>query len=124
MNDSKCILVCDDDEGIIDVTNIVLTEKGYDVKTVSNCKNIFQKIKQFRPCVILLDLWMPDMTGDEITRILKDDYETKDIPVIIVSASKDTEKVARLAGADDFICKPFDIDELEQKVEEYVSASQ
>lgn len=118
-NQQTCVLVCDDDEGIIDVTKIVLSEKGYKVVTMMSGKEVLEKIKSIQPKVILMDLWMPDMNGDVITRQLKDDDTTKDIPIIIVSASKDTQKVAMTAGADDFLCKPFDISELEEKVEKY-----
>jgi PleD family two-component response regulator len=59
---------------------------------------------------------MPEMNGEEITRSLKANTNTQHIPIVIVSASRDTEKVARKVGADDFISKPFDIIELEEKV--------
>jgi DNA-binding response OmpR family regulator len=116
---NKTVLICDDDEGIIEVTTIILEEKGYNVISMTSCETLFEKIDKFNPRVILLDLWMPDATGDEITRQLKADDKTKQIPIIIVSANKDTEKVAKESGADDFLCKPFDINELEDIVQKY-----
>lgn len=118
---NKSVLVCDDDEGIIDVTTIILEDKGYKVIPINNCQEIFAKIEKSKPDVILLDLWMPNLTGEEITKELKKNKKLKNIPVIIVSASKDTEKVAKAAGADDFICKPFDIVELENMVEKHTT---
>ncbi len=110
------VLICEDDEGITDVAHIVLSEAGYDVKVVDKKKEILNLVKTWHPDLILLDLWMPEASGEEITRALKATAEYKSIPIIIVSASKDTEKIALAAGADDFLSKPFDIAELEKKV--------
>jgi DNA-binding response OmpR family regulator len=107
----------------VEVATIILQNKGYTVVAITNGDTIFDKIKSARPNVILLDLWMPHRTGEEITRELKSNKDTKDIPIIIVSASKDTEKVSRRIGADDFICKPFDIEVLEALVDKYAARS-
>jgi DNA-binding response OmpR family regulator len=112
----KKVLICDDDDGIVDVAQIILQERGYTVQTLTQSGDIFDKVKSFDPNLILLDLWMPEMNGEEITRSLKANTNTQHIPIVIVSASRDTEKVARKVGADDFISKPFDIIELEEKV--------
>lgn len=109
----KYILVCDDDAGIVDVASIILEEKGYEVATVSRGEDVIQAIKGRLPDLILLDLWMPGITGDKITRRLKSSHKTKNIPIIIFSANRDTEEIARNAGANGFICKPFDITDLE-----------
>jgi DNA-binding response OmpR family regulator len=116
----KRILLCDDDDGILEVTQIVLEEQGYEVIAWSQCDDI-EAIAAQHPDLILLDLWIPELGGEEIARRLKADSRTKAIPIIIVSANKDTEKVAKQSGAEDFICKPFDIDYLETKVASYLS---
>lgn len=113
---SKRILICDDDEGIVDVTSIVLKESGYEIMSITDSENIYDAIEEFKPDLILLDLWMPILNGEEITKNLKSNRSTSGIPIIIVSASKDTEKTAYAIGADSFICKPFDIAELEETV--------
>jgi DNA-binding response OmpR family regulator len=115
---SNKIYVCDDDEGIIDVTKIVLEEQGYDVTVLSHGEDLVKKVMEDKPSVILIDLWMPDISGEKITLMFKKNPQTKDIRIIVFSASKDTEKVALDAGADDYICKPFDIADLESKVRE------
>lgn len=120
---NKSILICDDDAGILDVTTMILQDKGYHVTALHNCHDIMAKIEKLKPAVILLDLWMPDVNGEEVTRALKNNKKTKDIPVIIISASKDTKKVAENAGANDFICKPFDIEDLETKVDKYAQGN-
>lgn len=106
----------------MDVAGIVLTDAGYDVTTLIHSKDIFSLISYTDPpALILLDLWMPQLSGQEITQRLKADDRLKDIPVVILSASRKTEGIAKKIGADDFMCKPFDIEELEQVVRKYTS---
>ena len=62
---------------------------------------------------------MPNLSGEKIAKQLKDQEKTRHIPVIIMSASRKTEQTAKSAGADDYICKPFDIEELEEIVRKY-----
>jgi DNA-binding response OmpR family regulator len=114
---AKKVCICDDDEGILEVSKIILEEKGYEVYTSTDSEIMLAEIDRVMPNIIMLDLWMPTIGGDKLTEILKGKESTKNIPIIIVSASKDTEKVSRLSGADGFICKPFDIEELEQIVD-------
>lgn len=113
----KFILVCDDDPGIVDVATIILEENGYDVATASRGDEVLAAVEARKPDLILLDLWMPGMTGEKITKQLKSQPTTEAIPIIIFSANKDTHKIATEAGADAFISKPFDINELEQKIQ-------
>jgi DNA-binding response OmpR family regulator len=117
---SKGVLICDDDEGILEVTRIILQSKGFQVETLSNSEMIYQKIDEFKPDLILLDLWMPVLSGEEITRTLKSDKNYSQIPIIIFSANKDTKKVAQEIGADDYLSKPFNIEELETIVEKNI----
>jgi len=106
------IVICDDDEGILDIIETYLTGEGYEVLSVKDLDNIYNVIKDFSPDLIFLDLWMPYLTGDEIAKTLKKDPTTKDIPIVIISASKDTEKMAIECGVNAYIYKPFDLDDL------------
>ncbi len=115
----KTVLICDDDEGIVDVASIILRDAGFHVITLTQSLEVVAMVKRMQPNLILLDLWMPDLSGEELTQQLKADIETKHIPVIVVSASRDTEKVAQTAGATDYMKKPFDIDQLEEIVRKY-----
>lgn len=117
------VLICDDDDGIVYVAQIILQERGYDVQTITQSDQIYEHVRRFNPNVILLDLWMPEISGEEITRTLKQNSSTQHIPIVIVSASRDTEKVAKNVGADDYIFKPFDIEELEEKVARNIKKS-
>lgn len=116
----KRILICEDDEGITELAQIVLEAKGYDVLIQSDSSKVFQRIEVDKPDLLLLDLWMPGLSGEEITRHLKADAATKHIPIIIMSANKDTASIAKQAGAEAFLAKPFDIDALEKIVETYL----
>jgi CheY-like chemotaxis protein len=116
---NKSVLICEDDEGIIDVAKIVLQEKGYSVTSLTNCSNIMDILPKVKPDVILLDLWMPDLNGEEVAAILKSNDKTRHIPIIMVSANKDLQKIAMLANADDYLAKPFDITDLENIVDKH-----
>jgi CheY-like chemotaxis protein len=74
-----------------------------------------------QPDLLLLDIWMSGLDGREICKALKLQDHTKHIPIILVSANRDTEQIAHDAGADDFLNKPFDMDDLLRKVAERVS---
>jgi len=112
----KKILLCDDDEGVVEVVKIVLAEKGYAVEVLYECGEIDKQVKKIKPDLIILDLWIPEIGGEQATRVLKADPATRNIPIIILSAHHDTEKLAKAVGADAFLKKPFDITVLENIV--------
>lgn len=115
------ILICDDDEGILDLVNVVLTEEGYQTIPELNSINVAGVIAREHPDLILLDLWMPVLSGDQILKSLRDTPSTNKLPVIIISASNDGAIIAMNAGATDYMAKPFDLDELIVKVKHYIS---
>lgn len=117
---SKHILICDDDEGILEIVKIILTDQNYEITALSNSDKVIDEVKSGKPDLVLLDLWMPGIGGDELTRQLKNDTETETIPVVISSASKDTAEIAKDIGADGFILKPFDIEDLEKMVAKHL----
>ena len=109
------ILVADDDLSILEAITLILELDTYLVETVSDAK-VQEKVLTFHPDLILLDIWMSGGDGREICRTLKEDTKLRSIPIIMISASKDVEMSAKEAGADDFIAKPFEMDELLMKV--------
>ena len=121
VNDSKKkILVADDDPAILDVVTIILEDAGYDVKTTVNGKTeVFAQ--KYLPDLILLDIWMSGHNGKNICIRLKAKKLTSRIPIIMISANKDTEKIAKEAGADGFLTKPFDIQALLSKVAAHIN---
>ena len=115
MNSNKTVLICDDDEGILDLVSIILEGSGFQTVCVQNSLEVFKQISKENPDLIFLDLWMPQLSGDQVLKAIREDSETSEIPVIVMSASRDGAQIARQAGADDFLAKPFDIDELINK---------
>jgi DNA-binding response OmpR family regulator len=116
----KCILICDDDEGILDVTSIVLESNGYRVIPVINSLKVLDTVHKENPDLIILDLWMPGINGEQLVEALKGNADTRDLPIIIISASRDGSIIAKQSGANDFLEKPFDIDMLTERVKQYV----
>ena len=120
MNNKK-ILICDDDEGILDMLELILEDSGYDIIAERNSLNVKSIIDREHPDLILLDLWMPVLSGDQVLKSLRKNSKTQYLPVIIISASTEGQKIADESGANAFIAKPFNFDELIQKIEHYIS---
>lgn len=114
------ILVADDDTSILEVIDLMLTEEGYIVHTVSDGEEIY-KIKKDFPDLFLLDIWMSGVDGRDICKYIKGQKHLKGIPVILISANKDTAIIAAESGADDFIAKPFEMEELLSKVRHFTA---
>lgn len=117
-SEQRRVLVADDDLSILEAIRLILEFDHYRVETVSDAR-IEDKVASFMPDVILLDIWMSGGDGREICRKMKNDVKFQHIPIILISASKDVQESAKEAGADDFIAKPFEMDELLAKVAQY-----
>jgi DNA-binding response OmpR family regulator len=116
----KRVLVADDDTAILEVIKIILEDKGYEVITIENAAAVPQKIRQHSPHIILLDIWMSGYDGREVAKSLRKDKETQHIPIILVSAHNDTQKMAKESEVDDYLEKPFAIDDLVAKIEKNI----
>ncbi|MEO8569611.1 MAG: response regulator [Ginsengibacter sp.] len=118
------ILVVDDDTDILSVMEILLTMKGFEVEVTAKGENTFPKITTFRPDLILLDVLISGHDGRTICKQLKTDEATKHIPVIMFSAHPGAAATIADYGADDFIAKPFDVNNLIQKVNSQLTFKQ
>lgn len=118
MNKKK-VLIVDDDLAINEAISLILEDAGYDVMATTDSTRVMRMIGQ-QPDLILLDIWMPVVDGHEVCKSLKNNPSTKHIPVIMVSATRDTEKIAAESGADDFLIKPFEMSALLAKVTKYI----
>ena len=116
----KKILVVDDDQGILDAFTAILESADYEVFTESDPGNLNKTIKKVLPNLILLDVLLSGGDGRIICKRLKAKEETKDIPVIIVSAHPSAQKSIRESGADDFLEKPFDMEILLNKISHHI----
>lgn len=114
-------MIADDDPGIVDAIGMILTHEGYEVESTSDGAT-FSEIKKNQPDLVLLDIWMSGEDGREICRKMKATPKTKGIPVIIISASKDIKKSAIDSGADGFLEKPFEMQELLNKIKSLLAA--
>ncbi|MDB5176973.1 MAG: response regulator receiver protein [Candidatus Saccharibacteria bacterium] len=107
----KKILVADDNPAILDALKIMLEDEGYEVETTEDGA-VAQNMKAPLPDLLLLDVWMSGIDGRDVCQHLKAAAATKHIPVILISAAKNIDRIAKDAGADDFISKPFQMKHL------------
>ncbi len=108
----KRILIVDDNDGILVPCTLIFERAGYFVETRTRCDEIVQDVIDTSPDVILLDLKIPPIGGDQAIRHLKKNAATNKIPVVLFSATGGLEDIARSCQADGFIQKPFDINTL------------
>lgn len=117
------ILAVDDDRDILEILQLILEDKGYEVETLADGRQLFDKIKQYHPDLIILDIMLGSLDGRKLCYELKSHRETQDIPVILLSASHTVNGSFHKNGnPDDFIAKPFDIDVLLNSVERQLVA--
>jgi DNA-binding response OmpR family regulator len=117
---TKKVLVCDDDEAIAELLVMVLEEAGFNAISEINSLNVYRLIEKEQPDLLLLDLWMPVLSGDQVLKRLKNNPKTSNLPVIVISASIEGKRIATLSGASDFLAKPFDIDQVIAKVHQHL----
>lgn len=117
----KRVMIADDDPGILDALQLMLEFAGYEVSTTFNGATLLD-MEENLPDLILLDIWMSGTDGRDVCKALKSKALTKGLPIIMISASTDLENSAKDAGADDFLEKPFDMDELFSKIDFHINA--
>ena len=106
------VLIFDDDKDILEVCSIVLKTNGFIVAVQNNCENILQRLDHHRPDVILMDNKIPPLGGIPACQSIRGSTVHARIPIVFFSANQDVARLAAEAGADFFIEKPFDLDEL------------
>lgn len=113
----KCILIFDDDPEILMVCKIILEQKNYLVQTRSFCDDILKDCNEVNPDIILMDLWIPSMGGEQAISLMKNNNKTGHIPVILFSANADINAIANRTNANGLLKKPFEISDLLDIVE-------
>jgi two-component system cell cycle response regulator DivK len=114
----KKVAIFDDDEDILSICSYILEEQGWEVHTFTDCIDIVERVAGILPEVILMDNWIPDQGGIIATQLLKSEQKFKDIPVVYFSANSEIAKLATEAGANCFLAKPFDLDDLSRVIAE------
>ncbi|HEV7782867.1 MAG TPA: response regulator [Chitinophagaceae bacterium] len=117
------ILVADDDEGIRDIFQILLGNEGYVLDIKSNGEDLLADNFSL-PDLFLIDKQLSGISGLDVCRHLKSMPHTRDIPLIMVSASPDIATLSKEAGADEYIEKPFDINYLLRMIKEHLQKQQ
>lgn len=109
----KKILVVDDEPDLLKVTLVRLKKTGYEVLGCADGQGVLDMARQFTPDLIILDVYLPGINGDNVTKILKKDDDLKHIPVILISAStRALDDKAWGSGAAAYLKKPFEPEEL------------
>ncbi|TWI95525.1 response regulator receiver domain-containing protein [Mucilaginibacter frigoritolerans] len=109
----KKILVLDDDKDHLRIVSFILTDFGYEVRTLLHGETIFEEIADFKPDLILMDVMLAGMDGRVICRSIKENPLLNYLPVILISITHDLAESMHLQGApNDYISKPLDIDRL------------
>jgi excisionase family DNA binding protein len=113
------VLVVDDDQAVVDLITDVLTADGrFELRSVNNGFGAGMQAKEYHPELIILDVMLPDINGKAVCELIRSDPTMADIKIICISGLVEEDKIEELksAGADDFMHKPLDIDELVRRV--------
>jgi len=119
----KKILVVDDEADLVETLRFPLEMEGFQVLISYNGEDALSQARKENPDLILLDLMLPKLDGYKVCRLLKFDERYKHIPILMLTA-KTQEKdklLGKETGANEYITKPFDIDELMKKVKAYLN---
>ncbi len=120
----KKILIVDDEQDIVESLKFVLEVANYTCYCAYNGEDGLKLAKEIMPDLIILDVMMPKINGYKISRLLKYDNKYKNIPILMVTArSQEEDKlIGEETGVDEYITKPFDLDEVVKKVDQYLGS--
>lgn len=123
-DEKRKILLIDDSEITLALEKSVLESRGYDVRATSTLMEFEKTLQSWKPHLILTDIHMPEATGADICRTLKNEYGTQDIPIVLFSSLPDDElsRLAEQVGADGFLSKANGLDALGEKIDELVES--
>ena len=118
----ESVLIVDDNEMNVKLLRWVLEKNGYEVHTAGDAKSARATIRAVRPCLVLMDIQLPDIDGLQLTREFKADPDLRDIPVVAVTsyAMKGDRQKSLDAGCDGYITKPIDTRQFPLDIQKYV----
>ncbi|MEI7481627.1 MAG: response regulator [Elusimicrobiota bacterium] len=116
------ILIVDDDDTILLIFQTHLSKAGHLVETAVDGVDALEKTSSFKPDLILLDINMPRMSGFEVVKNLKENAETKDIPIFIMTSLKQDANIKRAyeLGINEYITKPINIEHLKLRIDKFL----
>ncbi|PCJ65834.1 MAG: hypothetical protein COA73_01785 [Candidatus Hydrogenedentota bacterium] len=119
------IMIVDDEPDALELMENMLSSEGYELIKVSNATEVGLKAAQLSPDLILLDFLMPDINGFEVSKALRDNELTRTIPIMAVTCLTKEDDIQRIfeCGADEYLPKPFKVDQLLKKVQELIGKS-
>ncbi len=111
------ILIVDDDAQVTSLLRKVLTAEGYDVTAINHSSKAIQTANSINPDLFILDLMMPPPDGFTLCRMLRADPNFMETPILIITAMDISNSKATALGANDYLAKPFNLDELASRIE-------
>ena len=116
----KCILIYEDDREILFLCKMLLERENYRVETLMKCENVIKDIDDIKPNLILMDLWIPEIGGEKAVFLIKENPDTRHIPVLLFSANAQIKEISEKPNADGYIEKPFDIHDFKEMIARHI----
>ena len=118
----KRVMIVDDEPDALAMMENILMDEGFELIKVSNATEVGLRAAQLSPDLILLDFLMPEINGFEVSKALRNNELTRSIPIMAVTALTKEQDIERIfeCGADEYLAKPFRIDQLLEKVRELI----
>ena len=116
------ILVVEDDPQVARLISLVLQRSGFDSQVVADGESALSRAISAKPAMIFADLTIKGMGGEQLCSTLKSNPETQNIPYVVLSGDRDIAEKARICGADDYMGKPFEFEDLIRLVKKYARA--
>lgn len=115
----KCIYVLEDNANIAEIIAFLLEEEEYDVAVCKNTNLFWKKMEEHTPDMVVLDVNLPDGNGSDVCLKLKRNIRTHKIPVLMMSAHQQLNRIKNKCDADSYINKPFDIDDFLGRIDHF-----
>lgn len=110
------ILICEDDEPILEVLTMVISDLGFRALPANSITKFRQIMREQKPRLILIDYWIGDTRADTLIEEVRGNPDYAQIPIVLISAMNNLQQLSKKLDVDDFISKPFEIDDLEAKI--------
>ncbi|VEP15636.1 Response regulator receiver protein [Hyella patelloides LEGE 07179] len=119
---SSPILVVEDNDDLLVLFKLILESAGYQVETVNNGRDALKSLEEIQPQLILMDIMMPEISGLQVARNIKQKQNYQSLPILLISAINDLkDEQLQNSKAEDIIYKPFDLDDLILRVGSLIS---